>query len=225
MAENQKRSHLGAYVDALVQHAAGQIKSIDRTTGETIGDSIGEPNGETIGQSVHSPIGQTIDESLDQPSAEPVIRINETQFILWNCIRSINGGLTSLARISAATGIPADTLKSALRRLRETGAITHYRRGNCNGLHGFTARTNERRRINLIGAARERVFRRLRGIDFSAMRIDEGTPIHLLDQRFDDRLAHPMPALYAESSSSNLNTKLLNDVEDALETHPDMELW
>ena len=214
---------------------------------KSIGDAIGQPSGEAIDIPIPSPIAspivQAVKESIARPIAESIgqtvgdarneqnipreIVLNNTQYYLYRCIEEINGRLTNLVKISKATGISRDTLKSALKKLKETGAVLYHGRSNCLGLHGFTAEATGCP-IRVVGDDRTQLDRKLRGIDFDSMCIDNQRSniydphpmVHPLAHRLNDRSEN--------SSSSFLNNKeplLLKEIAEYFDYYPDLSFW
>ena len=209
----------------------------------SIGDALGESTGESIDipipSPIASPIAQAVKESIVPPIAESIgqtvgdarngqnipkeIVLNNTQYYLYRCIEEINGRLTNLVKISQATGISRDTLKSALKKLKEQGVILYHGRSNCLGLHGFTAEATGCT-IRIVGDDRVQLDRKLRGIDFDSMCID--------NQRSNiynpHPMVHPLTHPSENSSSSFLNNKeplLLREIEEYFDYHPDLSFW
>jgi DNA-binding Lrp family transcriptional regulator len=217
----------------------------------SMGDAIGQPLGESTGEPIDipipspnaSPIVQAVKGSIVQPIAESIgqtvgddhneqnfpkeIVLNNTQYYLYRCIEEINGRLTNLVKISKATGISRDTLKSALKKLKETGAVLYHGRSNCLGLHGFTAEATGCP-IRVVGDDRTQLDRKLRGIDFDSMCIDNQRSNIYNPHPMVHPLAHRLNHPFENSSSSFLNNKeplLLREIEEYFDYHPDLLFW
>ena len=162
----------------------------------------------------------------DEQNILKEIVLNNTQYYLYRCIEEINGRLTNLVKISQATGISRDTLKSALKKLKEQGVILYHGRSNCLGLHGFTAEATGCP-IRVVGDDRVQLDRKLRGIDFDSMCIDNQRSNIYNPHPMLHPLVHRLNHLSENSSSSFLNNKelLLREIEEHFDYHPDLSYW
>ena len=159
-----------------IPNANGNGNSIGDAIGQALGESTGEAIDIPIPSPIASPIAQAVKESIAQPIGESIgqtvsdarneqnipkeIVLNNTQYYLYRCIEEINGRFTNLVKISQATGISRDTLKSALKKLKEQGVILYHGRSNCLGLHGFTAEATGCP-IRIVGDDRVQLDRKL----------------------------------------------------------------
>ena len=216
----------------------GSDDSMDDVIGQPLGESTDQP----IDMPLVSPFVQSVKESIGRPIAESTgqsigdvynerifqkeIVLNNTQYYLYRCIEEINGRLTNLVKISKATGISRDTLKSALKKLKEKEAILYHGRSNCLGLHGFTAEATVCP-IRVVGDDRVQLDRKLRGVDFDSMCIDSQRANIYTPHQMVHPLSHRLNHRSDNSSSSFLNNKelLLREIEDYFDYHPDLSFW
>lgn len=212
-------------------------EGIDEPSGASNGQAIDMPNGsptgrstvESVAPSIYQPIAESIATSLDDPFAiqnQKEILLNETQYLLYYSIKEINGKLTNLNKISLQLGISGNTLKSALKKIKEKKTINYHGRDNRLGLHGFRAHAIDCP-ISLVGTDLTQIKRKLRLIDFDAMCLETSTNNPFCAQSTKHRMLHPMDQPSEDSSSSiDVNNKeLLREIEDYFELNPDLEFW
>jgi hypothetical protein len=139
--------------------------------------------------------------------------LTEKQTLLYFCLRSLAGTMTSLAQIAKVTGISIYTLKSCLKKLRAYDVIIYGGRCNVGGHFGFTAQVTARP-IALRGD-KSKVAKQLQRLDYAALPVHaavDDLPVptapasagdHPMVHPMEPPMVHPMEA----SCSSSMNTK------------------
>ena len=131
--------------------------------------------------------------------------LTEKQALLYFCLCSLAGAVTSLTQIAKVTGISIHTLKSCLTKLRAYDVIIYGGRCNAGGHFGFTAQVTARP-IALRGD-KSKVAKQLQRLDYAALplrtALDDLTVPTAPAPAGDHPMVHPMEA----SCSSSIKNK------------------
>jgi hypothetical protein len=215
-----KKMDPAGHTPTTLQKVALLTKKMDKSSSAPLGESSSAPWDEASGMPYGVPIGQSVPTpnaiSYGTPDAtldELPIVLNENQFILYYICKQLTGKITTTTLINIETGIPVNTLKANLKRLRYFNVIDHRGRQHAGaGKFGFTTKILKE---NIVLTGDEnKATRILKGVNYDNLILNKHPRVHLT--------AHPI----CNSSSSSFPEKTTtSEIENTLSSHPELGYW
>jgi hypothetical protein len=215
-----KKMDPAGHTPTTLQKVALLTKKMDKPSSVPLGEPSSVPWDETSGIPYGVPIGQSVatpnaisngtpDATLDEL---PVV-LNGNQFILYYICKQLTGKITTTTLINIETGIPVNTLKANLKRLRYFNVIDHRGRQHAGaGKFGFTTKTLKE---NIVLTGDEnKVTRVLKAVNYDNLILNKHPTVH--------PTVHP---IYSSSSSFSKETTTIDEVENILSTDPELGYW